>query len=110
MADDDKATQGIAANVVSGKLANCRIVLNRTIRDHSSKVNAGTLKDASEKIGKIIERIPRAAGTDEVRGLEGQAAAEYFRVFNHLIVDQKQDFVFTERSRRPPLDEVNALL
>jgi len=110
MADDEQTTRGIAANVVSGKLANCRIVLNRTIRDHSAKVDAGALKDASEKIGKIIERIPRATGTDEVRGLEGQAAAEYFRVFNHLIVDQKQDFIFTERSRRPPLDEVNALL
>ena len=110
MADDEQSTQGIAANVVSGKLANCRIVLNRTIRDHAAKVDVGALKDASEKIGKIIERIPRATGTDEVRGLEGQAAAEYFKVFNRLIVDQKQDFVFTERSRRPPLDEENALL
>jgi CRISPR-associated protein Cas1 len=45
-----------------------------------------------------------------LRGLEGQAAAEYFSVFNHLIVEQKNDFVFSERNRRPPLDEVNALL
>jgi CRISPR-associated protein Cas1 len=110
MADDEEATRGIAANVVSGKLANCRVVMNRTVRDHVAKVNAGDLREASEKIGKIIERIPRAASTDEVRGLEGQAAAEYFRAFNHLIVDQKEDFVFAERSRRPPLDEVNALL
>jgi CRISPR-associated protein Cas1 len=49
-------------------------------------------------------------GADEVRGLEGQAAAEYFRVFDHLIIDQKEDFIFTDRNRRPPLDEVNALL
>jgi len=110
MADDEKTTHGIAANVVSGKLANCRIVLNRTIRDHAAKVDAGALKDASDKIGRIIERIPRTTGTDEVRGLEGQSAVEYFRVFNHLIVEQKQDFAFAERSRRPPLDEVNALL
>jgi len=110
MADDEQTTRGIAANVVSGKLANCRIVLNRTVRDHSAKVDAEALKEASEKIGRIIERIPRTTGTDEVRGLEGQAAAEYFRVFDHLIVDQKQDFKFSERSRRPPLDEVNALL
>jgi len=110
MADDEQATRGIAANVVSGKLANCRVVLNRTVRDHAAKVDAKALKEASEKITKIIERIPRATGTDEVRGLEGQAAAEYFRVFNHLIVDQKKDFTFSERSRRPPLDEVNALL
>jgi len=110
MADDEQATRGIAANVVSGKLANCRVVLNRTVRDHSAKVNAEALKEASEKIGRIIERIPRATGTDEVRGLEGQAAAEYFLVFDHLIIDQKNDFKFAERSRRPPLDETNALL
>jgi CRISPR-associated protein Cas1 len=110
MADDENTTRGIAANVVSGKLANCRIVINRTIRDHATKVNVETLREASENISRIIERIPRAVGTDEVRGFEGQAAAEYFRVFNHLIVEQKADFVFTERNRRPPLDEINALL
>lgn len=110
MADDEQMTRGIAANVVSGKLANCRIVLNRTVRDHSAKIKTNVLREVSEKIERIIDRIPRTTCTDEVRGLEGQAAAEYFRVFDHLIVDQKQDFVFTERSRRPPLDEVNALL
>ena len=110
MADDEKITRGIAANVVSGKLANCRVVINRTVRDHANKVNEGALREASEKIGKILERIPRASEIDEVRGLEGQAAADYFRVFDHLIVDQKEVFAFTERSRRPPLDEVNALL
>jgi len=110
MADDEKITHGIAANLISGKLANCRIVINRTIRDHGTKINAEELKKASENINKIIERIPRTIETDEVRGLEGQAASEYFKVFNHLIVDQKEDFIFTDRNRRPPLDEVNALL
>ena len=110
MADEEEKTRGIAANVVTGKLANCRLVMNRTVRDHAAKVNGEALREASEKISKIMERINRAAGTDEVRGFEGQAAAEYFRVFDHLIVDQKEDFVFTERNRRPPLDEVNALL
>ena len=110
MADDEQATLGIASNVVSGKLANSRVVINRTVRDHSAKVNAEALKKASENIGNILDRIPHAANTNEVRGFEGQAAAEYFRVFDHLIVDQKQDFAFTDRNRRPPLDEVNALL
>ena len=110
IADDENTTLGIASNVVSGKLANCRVVINRTVRDHAAKVNEEALREASEKIGKITERIPRAVNTDEARGLEGQAAAEYFRIFDHLIVDQKEDFTFTERNRRPPLDEVNALL
>ena len=110
MADDENTTRGIAANVVSGKLANCRVVINRTIRDHVAKVDAEALKGSSESIGRIIERIPRTATADEVRGFEGQAAAEYFRIFDHLIIDQEEDFTFTERNRRPPLDDVNALL
>ena len=110
MADNERTAAGIAVNIVSGKLSNCRVVINRTIRDHAAKMNAESLKGASDNISKIIQRIPATAGTDEIRGFEGQAAAEYFSVFNHLIVEQKQDFIFTERSRRPPLDEVNALL
>ena len=110
MADDENTTKEIAANIISGKLANCRIVINRTVRDHATKVNTEALRNASEKISRIIDRIPRMLSTDEVRGLEGQAAAEYFNVFDHFIIDQKDDFIFAGRNRRPPLDEVNALL
>jgi CRISPR-associated protein Cas1 len=110
MADEEEATRMIAAHLVSGKLANCRVVVNRTIRDHGGKVDAAELRGASDSIGRILDRLPEARTAEEVRGCEGQAAAEYFRVFNHLIVDQKEDFVFTGRNRRPPLDEVNALL
>jgi CRISPR-associated protein Cas1 len=110
MADDEEAVRSIAANVVSGKLANCRIVMNRTIRDHAAKVDAEALKNASEKLDRVVDHVSKAGNADEIRGFEGQAAAEYFRVFNYLILDQKNDFVFTERNRRPPLDEVNALL
>jgi CRISPR-associated protein Cas1 len=110
MADDDETTRKIAGQIVNGKLANCRIVLNRTIRDHAAKTDAAALQSASAKIDAIIDRIPRGESSNEIRGFEGQAAAEYFRVFNHLIIEQKNDFVFVERNRRPPLDEVNALL
>jgi CRISPR-associated protein Cas1 len=110
MADDEEATCRIVSQVVTGKLSNCRVVINRTIRDHAAKVDVSALKKASDSIDRIIDHIPRAGSGDEIRGYEGQAAAEYFRIFNHLIIDQKDDFIFTERNRRPPLDEVNALL
>ena len=45
-----------------------------------------------------------------MRGVEGDAARTYFEVFDHLIAAQKEDFFFHERSRRPPLDNLNALL
>jgi CRISPR-associated protein Cas1 len=45
-----------------------------------------------------------------VRGHEGDAARAYFAVFDHLITDAKEGFFFRGRSRRPPLDNLNALL
>jgi CRISPR-associated protein Cas1 len=110
MADSEDATKKIASQIISGKLANCRVVMNRAIRDHGEKIDREALRGASSKIDRIIDHIPRAAGSDELRGLEGQAAAEYFGVFNELIIEQKDEFVFNGRNRRPPLDEVNALL
>lgn len=110
MADDGDATRAIAANLVSGKLANCRVVMNRTIRDHSEKVDVAAIRSSAAAIDRILDRLPTVIDVDEVRGCEGLAGAEYFSIFNHLIVDQKDRFVFRERSRRPPLDEVNALL
>jgi CRISPR-associated protein Cas1 len=47
---------------------------------------------------------------DTVRGIEGDSANTYFGVFDHLITCQKDEFTFSERNRRPPLDNVNCLL
>jgi CRISPR-associated protein Cas1 len=110
MADEAESTRAIASNVVSGKLANCRIVMNRTVRDHGDKIDSEALRAGSAAIDRILDQILKASDVDAVRGYEGLAAAEYFACFNHLIVDQKDAFVFKDRSRRPPLDEVNALL
>ena len=110
MADDEERTRDIAANIVAGKLANCRVVMNRAVRDHGERTDACAIKGASATIDRLIDGLPRASDGDAVRGIEGMAAAEYFGVFNHLIVDQKEEFSFHDRNRRPPLDPVNALL
>ena len=47
---------------------------------------------------------------DTVRGIEGDASRVYFSVFNHLLLGDQEAFAFTKRSRRPPLDRINALL
>lgn len=110
LADDAAETRGIAANIVTGKLANSRVVLNRALRDHGDKMDASLVKGASSALGRLLDKIPGALDVDGVRGLEGMAAAEYFGVFNNLIVDQRESFVFKDRNRRPPLDPVNAML
>ena len=57
-----------------------------------------------------LQKISQMENMDSLRGVEGQLAERYFSVFDHLIINQKEDFVFKTRSRRPPLDRVNALL
>jgi len=54
--------------------------------------------------------LQETVSLDTLRGIEGGAAGIYFGVFDHLITSQKEDFQFHERSRRPPLDNVNCLL
>ncbi len=110
IADNSEKSAKIAANIVTGKLMNSRLVMNRAIRDHGDKIDIATIRRASSSIYRLIEEVALAVNLDEIRGIEGMAASEYFAVFNQLIVDQKEDFVFNERNRRPPLDPVNALL
>jgi len=109
-ADDPQATTEVIKSILTGKLANCRTVLQRALRDHADKVDTQSLAEVSSRITNHLERLPRESSADVLRGIEGDTAHMYFTVFNHLITSQKEDFIFQERSRRPPLDNVNCLL
>ncbi len=109
-ADNPKATASIVKSILTGKLANCRTVLKRVLRDHPDKVDTKLIKNAAGKIGYSLESLQDDLPLDVLRGIEGEAARVYFSVFDHLIIAQKQDFYFRERNRRPPLDRVNCLL
>lgn len=109
-ADDMDTSAQMARSVLTGKLANCRTVLQRALRDHSSKLNADEVGEASKKIRNSLERIQSDQPLNVLRGIEGEAARTYFSVFDHLIISQKEDFIFRDRNRRPPLDHVNCLL
>jgi len=109
-ADDAAVTAAIARSVVTGKVANCRTVLLRAVRDHTDSPGASALTTAASALARQLAGLQAAQPLDIVRGLEGEAARTYFGVFDHLIVAQKESFYFCERSRRPPLDSMNALL
>lgn len=106
----EKESLEIAQNCIFGKVYNCRWVLERAIRDHSMQIDVEVIKDASLKLKNSLELIQRSESKGQLRGYEGEAAAVYFGVFNQLILQQKKDFVFAGRNKRPPLDNVNALL
>jgi len=109
-ADDLQAAAAIARNIVAAKAANCRTVVLRAVRDHANTTDAQALTQAATELGRIAGALQQAMSLDSVRGQEGDAAQAYFSVFDHLIVAQKEHFQFRERSRRPPLDNTNALL
>ena len=102
-ADDLAASARLARLFVLGKVANCRTVLSRALRDHAAKVDAEAIGVTVNQFARVAQQLLREEDLDNIRGLEGRAANDYFGLFDHLIVAQKEDFVFTGRNRRPPL-------
>lgn len=109
-AEDKEKTVALAKSFVLGKIANCRAVLLRAARDGTDEEQGNVMTTCAECLWDIIQQTKREADIESIRGKEGQAGQAYFAEFDRLIVSQKQDFCFTKRSRRPPLDNVNALL
>ena len=109
-ADDPFQSCRIARNMIFGKLHNARWSIERTKRDHGMRVDAETLSNASGQIKELLPRTLDEASLDGLRGLEGNGANAYFGVLDQLILNDKGIFSFNGRSRRPPLDPVNAML
>ncbi len=110
MADSSQSAARIARAIVLGKVANCRTVLQRGAREHAGPEEVDVLSRASGELLRLLPVIERSEDLDTMRGLEGDAARIYFSAFDSLILVSKDQFFFCERSRRPPLDNVNALL
>lgn len=106
----ESASATIAKNMIIGKLFNARWVIERATRDHALRLDVDKLKQASFQLKKSIDQIQSVTDLDVLRGVEGEAATHYFSVFDDLILQQKSEFFFQGRSRRPPLDNVNAML
>jgi len=109
-ADRRWASAQIARAMVAAKIANCRTVLLRAARDHADNVDTVPLQAAADDLASVIGELTEPVPLNVVRGCEGHAARAYFDVFDSLITSQKDDFFFHDRNRRPPLDNMNALL
>ena len=92
---------------IAAKLQNYRNILRRFVRDNGENQY---VENAAEQLQRCKTRVLNANSIDSVRGIEGEAATDYFAVFQNLILHQKEDFVFKGRNRRPPKDAVNAML
>lgn len=108
--DNPKASARIARSVVIGKIANCRAVLQRSVRDHGEGSGVQKIKQMAARVGQHLRKLRQDLTLDEIRGIEGDASRSYFSVFDSMITSQKEDFTFRFRNRRPPKDKVNCLL
>jgi len=108
--DNKEQALDIAKNIISAKLFNSRWVLERMIRDHGARIDTELFNKKSELLKSAVKQARIAEDMDSLRGIEGEAASVYFSVFDDMILQQKDDFYFRTRNKRPPLDNVNALL
>ncbi len=110
VADDPAQSCRIARSMIFGKLHNARWSVERTKRDHALRVDTQRLQAAIDQIKGLYPLVAEETSLDALRGEKGAGAKVYFDVFDDMILQNKADFFFHERSRRPPLDHVNALL
>jgi len=110
IADDSSRRLGICDNFVVAKIMNSRTVLMRAVRDYEGLANKSEMCIVIDKLARQAGKARNAESEDELRGIEGDAAKLYFGELDNLILHQKENFYFYGRSRRPPLDNVNALL
>lgn len=110
VADNPVQCCQISRTMIFGKLFNARWSIERTRRDHGLRVDSEKLTSASQQIYGLLPQIKEVTSPEELRGLEGVGASAYFGVFDEMILGDKETFFFHGRSRRPPLDAVNAML
>ena len=92
---------------IGGKIQNYRNILCRFLRDNGKD---SSISEIADNLQRCKRKVLNADSIDIVRGIEGEAATYYFSVFSRLMLNQKEDFVFEGRNRRPPKDAINAML
>ncbi len=109
--DDAAQCPAVIQSLLAGKVHNQRAVVRRSRRDHGDKLTTeatAALGDADGTLSRLLKRLPYEPDSERLRGMEGEAGRTYFNIFDHLI--RSEGLHFTGRTRRPPMDEVNALL
>jgi CRISPR-associated protein Cas1 len=117
-ADDAGKCASIARQIIAGKLQNSRNSLLRGARETDAPEERARLTEAADALARQIQELGRwtpeelrqVGALDRLRGAEGMGSVTYFGVFSLLLKQQREDFNFAARSRRPPRDRINCLL
>ena len=119
-ADNPEDASRFAWQFVVGKLQNARSILLRSSREAGDSSDREKLAGAADELARLIRQFdvaPELAqgcglrdALDPIRGMEGLCARIYFSVFQYMLKQQREDFKFVTRTRRPPRDRINCLL
>jgi CRISP-associated protein Cas1 len=109
-ADQPERRTEVARGVVAGKVHNARNLLLRAARESDVPDDQAALSAAAARLADTLPSLGQAADVDSVRGYEGDAARVYFDTFSALVRQNREVFRLNGRTRRPPLDPMNALL
>ena len=110
LSEDVEKSCIFAKDFVIGKIFNARTVLERARRDHPMNIDNEKFLQVSNDLKAAVKIARKADNVEELRGIEGNAASEYFSVFDDLILQRKKYFFFKGRSKRPPIGRINAML
>lgn len=110
LADQELDSLSISRNMILAKIYNEKWVIERYIRQYGERVDIKHMKGKSDYLTKLLKTIPGIESFEELRGIEGLAQVNYFSCFDEMILNQRDSFRFEKRSRRPPLNPVNAML
>ncbi len=110
LSEDENASTQISRNFIIGKIYNNKWILERMTRNYPLRIDVEKFKETSKQLSSILEELRKCKDLESLRGWEGQAAITYNKVLDAMILQQKEEFSFRVRSRRPPLDNVNAML
>jgi CRISPR-associated protein Cas1 len=110
MAGDAQMATAIAGCFVAGKIANARTVLLRGARETQDEEASRLLDKVCDRMARLVEQTGSAGNVEALLGIEGEAGRSYFGVMDRMIGVEKTGFFMKERTRRPPLDNLNALL
>ncbi len=110
ISDSEEKSLFVSKNMIIGKIYNSKSVVDRACRDYPLRIDVERLKKTSQNLKNATKFAREANSLEQLLGFEGEAATQYFGVFDDLILQQKETFKFSGRNKRPPLDAVNALL
>ncbi len=109
-ADNPAKCTAIARQIIAGKIQNSRNSLLRAARENEVAAEQEELQRVIDALGRQLHYLETQTDLDKARGAEGMASQIYFSVFSLMLKQQRENFAFSTRSRRPPRDFINCLL